>query len=108
LKVLRDRGELVETLKLLPPFSSYRDWPTFFRVAQRGKKLAVHGSSKMVVTDIHDFTTLFCVILKGESSGRFIATEKIKRDLCIFIETSRKTSVLSLSRFCFLQTLLLA
>ena len=43
-----------------------------------------------LITDIRDFTTLFYVILRRETSGRFIKTENIKCDVCIIIVTSRK------------------
>ena len=42
---------------------------------------------------MRDFTTLFYVTLRRETSGRFIKTENIKRDVCIIIVTSRKVSV---------------
>ena len=89
-----------------------------------------------VIADIRDFTTLFYVILRRETSGRFIKTENIKCDVCFIIVTPRKAfrpllhevdewlgssiesdlgmrfcnmqPLLSLSRFCFLQTLFLA
>ena len=43
-----------------------------------------------LLTDIRDFTTLFYVILRRETSGRFIKTENIKCDVCIIIVTPRK------------------
>ena len=46
-----------------------------------------------LVTDIRDFTALFYVILRRETSGRFIKTENIKCGVCIIIVTSRKASV---------------
>ena len=46
-----------------------------------------------LITDIRDFTTVFYVILRRETSGRFIKTENIKCDVCIIIVTSRKASV---------------
>ena len=46
-----------------------------------------------LITDIRDFTTLFYVILRRETSGKFIKTENIKCDVCIIIVTSHKASV---------------
>ena len=46
-----------------------------------------------LITDIRDFTTLVHVILRRETSGRFIKTENIKCDVCIIIVTSREASV---------------
>ena len=46
-----------------------------------------------LITDIRDSTTLFYVILRRETSGRFIKTESVKCDVCIIIVTSRKASV---------------
>ena len=47
-----------------------------------------------LITDIRDFTaTLFYVILRRETSGRFIKTENIKRDVGIIIVMFRKASV---------------
>ena len=43
-----------------------------------------------LLTVIPDFTTLFYVILRRETSGRFIKTENIKCDVCIIIVTPRK------------------
>jgi len=45
-----------------------------------------------LLTEILDFTTLFFVILRRESSGRFVKTELIKLDLCTIIVRSCKTS----------------
>ena len=48
-----------------------------------------------LITDIRDFTILFYVILRRETSGRFIKTKTskvIKCDLLIIIVTSRKAS----------------
>ena len=38
-----------------------------------------------LLNDIHDFTTLFYMIWRSESSRRFIKTENIKCDLCIIL-----------------------
>ena len=38
-----------------------------------------------LITNIRDFITLFYVILRRETSGRFIETENIKCDVCIII-----------------------
>ena len=47
-----------------------------------------------LTTDIRDFTTVFYVILRRETCGRFIKTENIKCDVCIMIiVTSCKASV---------------
>ena len=46
-----------------------------------------------LITDIRDFTTLFYIILRRETSGRFIKTENIKYDGCINMVTSRTASV---------------
>ena len=46
-----------------------------------------------LITDIRDFTTVFHVILRRQTSGRFIKTENIKCDVCRIILTSRKASV---------------
>ena len=46
-----------------------------------------------LITDIRDFIALFYLILRRETSGRFIKTENIKCDICIIIVTSRKASV---------------
>ena len=52
-----------------------------------------------LIADIRDFTTLFYVILRRETSGRFIKTivstnyvktENIKCDVCFIIVTPRK------------------
>ena len=43
-----------------------------------------------LLTDMRDFTTLFYVILRRETSGRFIKTENITCDVCIIIVTLRK------------------
>ena len=42
-----------------------------------------------LIADICDFTTLFYVILRRETSGRFIKTENIKCDVCFIIVTPR-------------------
>ena len=43
-----------------------------------------------LIADIRDFTTLFYVILRRETSGRFIKTENVKCDVCFIIVTPRK------------------
>ena len=45
-----------------------------------------------LIPDIRDFITLFYVLLRRETSRRFIKTENIKFDVCIIV-TSRKASV---------------
>jgi len=45
-----------------------------------------------LLTDIRDFTTLFYVILRRESSGKFIKTENFAGGLCTIIVMSRKAS----------------
>ena len=51
-----------------------------------------------LITDVRDFTTLYYVILRRETSGRFIKTENIKCDFYIIIVTTRKASVTTKGR----------